>query len=62
VVFHPPPSLSHFAGAYVIERLLPISDTGPNYLIKRVKDGHERSASERELAPIAPPEAKSISG
>jgi hypothetical protein len=55
VVFHPPPTLPEFAGAYSIERLLPISETGPNYLIKRLKDDHERSASEREITPPLPP-------
>jgi hypothetical protein len=54
VVFHPPPALPQFAGAYVVERLLPISDTGPNYQIKRVKDEHERAASERELTLATP--------
>ena len=54
VIFHAPTSLPQFAGAYVIERLLPNSDDGPHYLIKRVKDGHERVASARELAPVAP--------
>lgn len=52
VVFHAPTSLGQFAGAYLIERLLPSSDSGPTYLIKRVKDGHERVAAERELSPV----------
>jgi hypothetical protein len=51
VVFHSPPTLPEFAGAYSIERLLPMSDAGPSYLIKRLKDGHVRSVAERELAP-----------
>jgi hypothetical protein len=56
VVFHPPPTLPNFAGAYVVERLLPISDNGPNYHIKRVKDEYERAASEHELTPATPSE------
>ena len=52
MVFHPPPTLPEFAGAYLVERLLPISDAGPSYLIKRVKDGHVRSVSEQELATV----------
>jgi hypothetical protein len=39
VVFHfPAATLPQFAGAFPIERLLPISDDGPNYLIKRVNE------------------------
>lgn len=52
VLFYPPPALSQFEGTYRIERRLPISADGPNYLIKRMKDGHERAAPERELAPV----------
>jgi hypothetical protein len=57
VVFHAPLSLREFAGAYVVERSLPNSVDGPTYLIRRVKDGHERVAPERELAPITVPTA-----
>jgi hypothetical protein len=52
VLFHPHPSLSRFAGAYLIERHLPVGDSGPTYLVKRGKDGHRRTVSEAELAPI----------
>lgn len=52
-MFHAPPSLPQFAGAYLIERLLPNSADGPTYLIKRAKDGHERVAAKRELAPVS---------
>jgi hypothetical protein len=52
VLFHPHPSLSQFAGAYLIERQLPVGDLGPTYLVKRGKDGHLRTVSEGELAPI----------
>ena len=55
VIFHAPASLSQFVGAYVIERPLPNSVDGPTYLIRRVRDGHERVAYERELAPITAP-------
>jgi len=57
VLFHAPLALQEFAGAYVIERALPNSPDGLTYLIKRVKDGHERVAHERELAPVAVPAA-----
>ncbi len=49
VIFHPPPTLPEFAGAYSIERLLPLSGAGPSYLIRRLKDGHVRSVVEQEL-------------
>lgn len=52
VLLHLHPSLPQFAGAYLIERQLPVGDAGPAYLVKRTKDGHLRTASERELAPI----------
>jgi hypothetical protein len=52
VLFYPSPLLSKFAGSYLIERQLPVGDAGPSYLIKHAKDGHLRTASERELAPI----------
>ena len=52
VIYHAPTSLPQFAGVYLVDRVLPNSDDGLSYLIKRVKDGHERAASERELAPV----------
>ena len=54
-VFHAPLSLRVFAGAYEVERPLPNSVDGPTYLIRRVRDGHERVAYERELAPVTAP-------
>jgi hypothetical protein len=53
VVFNSPATLPQFAGAYLVERLLPISEAGPSYLIRRLKDGHGRAASEHELTPAA---------
>ena len=53
-IFHSPATLPQFDGPYLVERLLPISDAGPQYQIKSVRDGHERAASERELAPVMP--------
>jgi hypothetical protein len=56
VVYHPPGSLADFAGPYIIERVLPIAETGQqHYQIKSVRDGHERVVAEHELAPGAPP-------
>ena len=52
VIFHAPPSLTEHAGLYVVEWLLPDSGSGPSYVIKRVKGGHERVASERELGAV----------
>jgi hypothetical protein len=54
VIFHSPATLPQFDGPYLVERLLPISDAGPQYQIKSVRDGHERAASEHELAPVMP--------
>jgi hypothetical protein len=54
VIYHAPTSLPQFAGAYLIERLLPNSEDGPHYLIRRVKNGHERVTLERELSPGDP--------
>jgi hypothetical protein len=51
VIFHSPATLPQFDGPYLVERLLPVSDAGPQYQIKSIRDGHERAASERELAP-----------
>jgi hypothetical protein len=55
VIFHAPLALQEFAGAYVVEKALPISADGLTYLIE--KDGHERVVPERELAPVAVPAA-----
>jgi hypothetical protein len=51
VIFHPPASLSQFEGPYLVSRLFPLTDSGPSYQIASVRDGHERVAFERELAP-----------
>jgi hypothetical protein len=51
VVFHPSEPVPHFAGPYVVERLLPADDAGPHYQIRSVRDGHERTVAERELLP-----------
>jgi hypothetical protein len=55
VVFHPSLIDSReLAGTYSVEQLLPLSgvDDVPTYRIKSLKDGHERTEAELDLAPI----------
>jgi hypothetical protein len=55
VVFHPSLIESReLAGTYSVERLLPSSgaDEVPTYRVKSLKDGHERTVAEVDIAPI----------